>query len=227
MEDLAALKAQISIPIYVMIRPHANGFFYDDTDFEEMKATLTAFQGAHADGYVFGLLDRARSSGYDGECGKLTWIDIERNKELVKLAKGRPCTFHRAFDTIPEYAWDAALADIADCGFTSILTNGGPSSDKAVDCVDKLVDLHDRLSSFQARVGATCQLRNIIVGGGVRADNVHNLWSRTRARVFHSSALCASDEVVQTTNVVMLLKALGSEEKGIYGSDPNTVSQYL
>lgn len=207
-EDLATLKSKITIPIYVMIRPHANGFFYNDADFEEMKATLAALENAHADGYVFGILNTARSHGRYRGSGAISWIDLERNKELVKLAKGKPCTFHRAFDCIPEYAWDAALADIAECGFTSILTSGGPSSDKAITCVEKLVDLHARLRISQTRVKDSSQLQDIIVAGGVRGNNIHELWSKTRARVFHSSALSASNDVVDTTDVVMLKNLL-------------------
>lgn len=134
--------------MYVMIRPHARSFFYDDTDFEEMRATLADLKNTHANGYVFGILNTVRSRDFACENDAVSWIDIERSKELVKLAEGKPCTFHRAFDCISEYAWDAAFADIADCGFTSILTNGGPSSDKVFDCSKKLVSLHDRLPKF-------------------------------------------------------------------------------
>lgn len=191
-----------------MIRPHARDFYYDDTDFETMKATLNAMKDAQADGFVFGILNRDRSNDSSGANGAKSWIDVERNRELIKLAEGMPCTFHRAFDRIPESDWDSALADVVDCGFTSLLTNGGPSSNKAIDCAEKLASLHSRLHLLGARIRETSRFQDIIVGGGVRSTNVQQLRGKTHARVFHSSALPSSNEVVEVSEVAKLKDSL-------------------
>ncbi|KAE8353085.1 copper homeostasis CutC domain-containing protein [Aspergillus coremiiformis] len=185
-ETVRRLKGQISIPIYVMIRPHAESFYYSDTDFETMKRAMFTLKKQGADGFVFGLLTEATQHA-SGEVAP--WIDIARNKELVQLAAGRPCTFHRAFDLIPESQWDTALADLAECGFTSILTSGGPSGKTAMECVDQLHNLiQERRKQLKGRVDDG-RLPQILVGGGVRAANIEALWERTCAAAFHSAAL--------------------------------------
>jgi copper homeostasis protein len=116
-----------------MIRPHSENFCYDGESFEAMETTLITLKDLEADGFVFGILTRVSRNPSQNTA---TWIDVTRNKELVELAGGKPCTFHRAFDCIPESHWDTALVDLAKCGVASILTSGGPWSDKAIDCGD-------------------------------------------------------------------------------------------
>ncbi|KAJ5178685.1 Copper homeostasis protein CutC [Penicillium coprophilum] len=188
-EVLQNLRSQITIPIYAMVRPHADGFCYKDLDFEVMKETLNSLKSLGADGFVFGILTESPQ-----KYGPNTsWVDVSRNKQLVQLAEGRPCTFHRAFDLIPESHWETALADIRECGFASILTNGGPSGTKAAECIDKL----QTLVRYQAKLEDHRELHThkfpeIIVGGGVRASNIGLLHMTTGASAFHSAALLAS-----------------------------------
>ncbi|KAJ5469206.1 hypothetical protein N7475_006958 [Penicillium sp. IBT 31633x] len=185
-----------------MIRPHAHHFCYDATEFEAMKDKLISLKSHGADGFVFGILNRVPKDRCDPT---MSWIDVSRNKELVRLAEGRPCTFHRAFDLIPESHWKTALADIMDCGFASILTNGGPSGTKATECVDKLRALvHWRKAQLRDRNSSLGnQVPEIIVGGGVRASNVGCLLSEiTDATAFHSAALRDSDELVCESEVL-------------------------
>ncbi|OGM45037.1 copper homeostasis protein [Aspergillus bombycis] len=201
-ETVAALKSQISIPVYVMIRPHAQSFYYNDTDFEVMKSTMHSFMENGADGFVFGIL--AQNAPEETAAR----IDVARNKELVDLAQGRPCTFHRAFDQISESNWGTALADVVECGFTSILTSGGPSGATAVECVAQLDHLiHERLERVRERVEGHDRVPQIIVGGGVRASNVGMLWERTRAPAFHSAALAQSSVELVSDGEVEALKA--------------------
>ncbi|KAJ5813236.1 Copper homeostasis protein CutC [Penicillium robsamsonii] len=173
-----------------MIRPHAEGFYYKEFDFEVMKQTLNSLKSHGADGFVFGILTGSPQK----RDPNASWIDVSRNKQLVQLAQGRPCTFHRAFDLIPESHWETALADITECGFASILTNGGPSGTKAMECVDKL----KTLVRYQMQLQGGRKLQNhkvpeIIVGGGVRASNISLLHLNTGASAFHSAALLVSE----------------------------------
>lgn len=189
-----------------MIRPHSRDFCYDKDDFETMKATLQLMDNSGADGFVFGILHKAP---HRGGADRRSWVDIARNKELVQLAAGKPCTFHRAFDCIPESDWNTALEDIRECGFTAILTSGGPSSTNAVDCMDELADLVNRQScnpgshSQAGRRGL-----DVIVGGGVRPTNIGMLRKKTLATNFHSSGLSSSSELVSITAVQDLKQAL-------------------
>jgi copper homeostasis protein len=208
---LKFLKSKLSIPIYVMIRPHAETFCYQDLDFARMKATITSLKYLGADGFVFGILNEVRGAGCNHSH---SWVDVSRNKELVQLADGLPCTFHRAFDLIPESEWNVALAEIMDCGFTSILTSGGPSGTKAIDCAEKLallVHWQNEQTASRAKMGET-RVPNIIVGGGVRASNIGQLRRLTAASVFHSAALRASDGTFCESEVLALKDQLNQSD---------------
>ncbi|KAJ5945471.1 hypothetical protein N7516_005639 [Penicillium verrucosum] len=190
---LEKLKSQLTLPIYTMLRPHAEGFCYEEFDFEVMKQTLNSLKSCGADGFVFGILNRSSQKPCDPN---VPWVDVSRNKQLVQLADGRPCTFHRAFDVIPESHWENALSDIMECGFTSILTNGGASGTRAMECVDKLKTLVRYRMKLQSN-----RVPEIIVGGGVRASNIGLLHNITGASAFHSAALLVTEEVASATEV--------------------------
>ncbi|KAL4751935.1 hypothetical protein BDW72DRAFT_192445 [Aspergillus terricola var. indicus] len=191
---LATLKSQLQIPVYVMIRPTAHTFSYDPADFERMGREIDMFSQLGADGFVFGILHHPSEKSR-------SLVDIARNTTLIRRAKGRPCTFHRAFDLVPESQWDAALRDIRDCGFSAILSNGGPTGIVAVECVDKLATLV-RWKELHGAVDASGRrFPEIIVGGGVRESNIGLLRDRTRAGVFHSAALVGDGDIVSADEV--------------------------
>ncbi|KAL4821205.1 copper homeostasis CutC domain-containing protein [Aspergillus spinulosporus] len=198
---LAMLKSQFLIPVYVMIRPTADTFSYDSADFERMGREIDMFNQLGADGFVFGILHHPSEKSR-------SLVDISRNTALVRRAKGRPCTFHRAFDLIPESQWDAALRDIRDCGFSAILTNGGPAGNVAVECVDKLAILVQWMELHGAVDASGRRFPEIIVGGGVRASNVGLLRDCTRAGAFHSAALVEDGDIVSTNEVRKMREAL-------------------
>lgn len=187
LSTLATLKSQLQIPVYVMIRPTADTFSYDSADFEQMGREIDMFSQLGADGFVFGILHPSENSR--------SLVDVARNTALVQRAKGRPCTFHRAFDLVPESQWDAALRDIIDCGFSAILTSGGPTGNAAVECVDKLANLVQWTELHGAVDASGRRFPEIIVGGGVRVSNIGLLRDRTRAGAFHSAALGDGDIV--------------------------------
>ncbi|PLB51360.1 hypothetical protein P170DRAFT_474903 [Aspergillus steynii IBT 23096] len=194
LDAVATVKSQLSIPVYAMIRPHARSFCYDATDYATMESSMEDLKQAGIDGFVFGILHADSVA-----------IDIKRNQALVARAEGRPCTFHRAFDLIPESDWERAWTDIASCGFTSILTSGGPSGRNATDC---LTLLGQRLVPGARRHGL-----GIIVGGGVRASNVAALSEKTQAPAFHSAALLPSEDEVREDQVRQLRGALDAARR--------------
>lgn len=202
---LSALKSEITIPIYVMIRVHSRDFFCSETEFEEMKDTLLNLKTSGADGFVFGILKPADSP----DDRSTIRVDITRNKELVLLASGKPCTFHRAFDCLPYSSWGSTIQDVRECGFSSILTSGGPSGKDAIDCVDRLSNLiprhHNEIHKSFLQRGHAPQ---IIVGGGVRSTNLHALTHALDAEVYHSSALTALDDVVSVEELRNMLRII-------------------
>jgi copper homeostasis protein len=157
---LRAVRKQIYIPVFVMIRPRAGDFVYSAAEFEEMKASIVTAKGLGADGLVLGILKRDKS------------VDIQRTGELVSLGKPLPVTFHRAFDETADLS--RALDDVVQTGAERILTSGGaPSALKGAENIASIVD-------------AVAERITIMPGAGINADNILQVAAVTRAREFHS-----------------------------------------
>ena len=157
---LRALRQQIQIPIFVMIRPRAGDFVYSSTEFARMKKSIAAAKNAGAGGLVFGILKTNRT------------VDIDRTRELVELARSLPVTFHRAFDACPHLP--QALEDVVRSGAARILTSGGAAS------------APEGAAKLEALVAAAGERITIVPGVGINAGNILQLAAATRALEFHS-----------------------------------------
>jgi len=165
-----SVKDALAIPIYVMIRPHGRDFKYSDDEYREMEREIEIFKQEGAQGFVFGIL---RGTGT---------VDEERCRGLVLKAEGSPCTFHRAFDEIPQKDMLEQLEVLVEVGFRAVLTSGGAKN--ALEGRGILVDL---VAAAKGRI-------DVIVGGGVRSSNVESLRQETNASVYHSSAIVNIEE---------------------------------
>lgn len=168
LSDFIELKSKISIPVYVMIRPRGGDFVYSDAEFDAMKKSLIQFKEAGADGFVFGILDTNRK------------LDITRNKHLLDLADGLPCTFHKAFDEVVEPF--IILQQLIDLGFENILSSG-----QAATAMLGLPILKQLLQQSENKI-------NIMVGGSVRSSNIQLLKDELNASWYHSSAILQGDK---------------------------------
>ena len=184
LSDFQALKSQVSIPIYVMIRPRGGNFEYSDPEIIAMSRSIKEFDDAGADGFVFGVLE-------DTKC-----IDQDLTGDLQWITRGKPCTFHRAFDEIPPEIMEQELEVLVQMGFKGVLTSGG----KPI-----AVEGKEMLNSLVERAGTRI---DVIVGGGVRSGNLDALRRDTGAECFHSSAIMnkggdASDEEVHALRGIL------------------------
>ena len=161
--EFRSLKSNFSKPIYVMIRPKGGPFFYSDAEFLQMKNSIIEFAEGGADGFVFGILNEHHE------------IDEEKNAELIELAAGIPCSFRRAFDWTRDV--EKSIQTLIKLGFTNVLTSGGqPNAMEGKEMLKKLIDKYsDKI--------------NILIGGGVRSENIAELAEFTGGRFFHSSAV--------------------------------------
>jgi copper homeostasis protein len=148
---IAACKATVSIPVFVMIRPRGGSFVFSDAERDVMRRDVVVARELGADGVVIGGL---RPDGT---------IDRVLVRELVEAAHGLPVTFHRAFDLTPDFP--AALELLVDAGVQRILTAGGAST--AAEGATALANL---VRQADARVV-------VMAGGGVREENVRRLVS--------------------------------------------------
>ncbi|KIH88526.1 copper homeostasis protein [Sporothrix brasiliensis 5110] len=237
----SALGPTSTVPLRVMIRPRGPpssdlgepDFLYTDDEFREMRSDLEAFvasgllRATRGDGFVFGIL--AREDGKDGQVR----IDADRNRQLVQAAEPYACVFHRAFDLVlgsdaTNHAAEEGLAALRDCGFAGVLTAGGPGKGGAVDHADTLQALvaaeRDVAGAAQARPHASIE---IVVGGGVRSQNVSTLEKailgakkeegrHTSVVSFHSS--CLEDAAAATAKGAEAETVSGEEVRRIHAA---------
>ena len=91
-ETIKKAKENLSIDVYVMIRPRGGNFVYSKAEFQQMKSEIEKIKKLNVNGFVFGILNVDNL------------VNNEQNTELVNLTNPIPCTFHRAFDEVENYA---------------------------------------------------------------------------------------------------------------------------
>jgi copper homeostasis protein len=157
---LRAVRAQVRISIFSMVRPRARDFVYSGAEFAEMKRSIIGAKESGMDGVVLGVLTKDRR------------VDVARTRELVELARPLPVTYHRAFDESADL--HQALQDVIQSGAIRILTSGGAKS--ALEGAAVLAEL----------IEAAGERIVIVPGAGISGVNIMEVARRTRAREFHS-----------------------------------------
>ena len=158
---LAACVAQLAIPVFVMVRPHAGTFSYSPGEHETMLEEIRRAKRAGAHGIVTGTLRPNRT------------IDEARTRGLIDAARPLPVTFHRAFDSCDDV--EEALDTLIAVGATRVLTSGGRRG--APEGAAKIAELV-RLAA--GRIG-------IMAGGGINATNVAELVRTSGVHEVHLS----------------------------------------
>ena len=182
LETIQQACENLTIDLYVMIRPRGGNFVYSEAEFEQMKSEIVTIKKLGVNGFVFGILKEDNT------------INIEQNKALVDLAKPFPCTFHRAFDKVSNY--EKALEDVISCGFSTILTSGTfPNVMEGKEVLKQLV--------IQAK-----NRIEIIPGGGLRSTNISELNEMVKANWYHSSAITDGSETANPEEIIQLKKKL-------------------
>lgn len=141
-----ALKATQK-PVYVMVRPHANGFVYTADEFEGILNTITSFKALGVKGVVFGSLTKEGA------------IDESQLSGLLGRAKGMEVTFHRAVDEAADY--EKAIDVLSGYGIHRILSSGGKGD--ALKGMEALTKAKGRLNQAGIKV---------LAGKGIGLENV-------------------------------------------------------
>ena len=131
---------------YVMIRPHNNGFQYNQIEIKKMKKSIETANKNGAHGVVFGVLNEHK-------------IDFKKNEELINIAKdlNLKCTFHKAFDQCQNI--EKSLIELSEIGFNWVLTSGG----------EKNAELG--LSNLRRLASIKSKKIKILAGGGISEKN--------------------------------------------------------
>jgi copper homeostasis protein len=181
---IEAVRQNLSIDVFVMIRPRGGDFCYDNYEFHSMKRDISQCQKISVDGVVFGILNP------DGT------IDKKRCKELIEKARPLKVTCHRAFDMTRDPF--EALEDCIEAGFDRILTAGQQAqASKGADLIGELI------KKAAGRIA-------IMPGSGVNENTVHDIVSKSRAQEIHFSATAFRESVMQYRNEK--IAGMGSDE---------------
>src|SRR5688500_387133 len=156
------VRQNVSMDVYVMIRPRGGDFLYSSYEFHSMKRDISQCQKLSVDGVVFGILNA------DGT------IDKKRCKELIAQARPLKVTCHRAFDMTRDPF--EALEDCIEAGFDRILTAGQQAvAGRGVSLIGELT------TRAAGRIA-------IMPGSGVNENTVQDIVTKSGASEIHFSA---------------------------------------
>ncbi|WP_341418975.1 copper homeostasis protein CutC [Paenibacillus filicis] len=190
----------VTIPVHVMIRPHALSFQYDRYDLESMQEDIRVARGCGAVGIVVGALSA------DGD------IDEEALLPLLREAEGLSVTFHRAFDETRSLEQSFRQLERLP-GINRVLTSGGkPSVLEAAAEIRNLLAL-----SRESQI-------SILAGSGLGVDSLAAFIKQTGVSEVHMgtgvrvegrvSAPLDADKVCAAVAIVNGLRQEASSRKG-------------
>lgn len=156
------VRAQVSLPVFVLIRPRPGGFVYHANELAIMRDDIAACRELGCTGVVLGALDAT---------GR---VDLAACRDLMAAAGPLEITFHRAFDACPNQT--QALEDVIMLGCQRLLTSGGQATAETGQA---------QLAALVAQAGGRI---GIMPGAGITGANVRALVQATGAQEFHASA---------------------------------------
>ncbi|QCK39401.1 Copper homeostasis protein cutC [Streptococcus pyogenes] len=155
------------ISVATMIRPRGGDFVYNDLELKAMEEDILKAVEAGSDALVLGLLTTENQ------------LDTDAIEQLLPATQGLPLVFHMAFDHIPTDHQHQALDQLIDYGFVRVLTHGSPEATPITDNVEQLKSL---VTYANKRI-------DIMIGGGVTAENCQSLSQLTGAAIVHGTKI--------------------------------------
>ena len=190
------------ILLFVIIRPRGGDFLYTKEEVDVMLADIETAKSLGADGIVSGALTQ------DGH------IDLETTQRLIKACAELPFTFHRAFDMCKNP--ELALEQLIKLKVKRVLTSGlKQTADIGIETIAKLVkQAGDRVT--------------ILVGSGIKPNNIVNIAQITLADEFHFSARKESESQMAYKNQDINMGGLfGIPEFSLFHSDLNIIKKTI
>jgi copper homeostasis protein len=194
---IESVISNISIPVNVMVRPHAQSFCYSDDDIKIMKKDIETMRFIGATGVVFGALDEHNH------------IDYRALESLLEVSKGLEITFHRAVDCLVDPVQGVAkLTKYKE--ISSILTSGGVG------------DWPDRLQMIKEMANVSGHI-SILVGSGLTKRNIIEVHRQVQTNQYHfGTALRLQQSPIQeidlqeTSEIINMLKKRGDTQNEDY-----------
>lgn len=166
-KEASAYLHEKGISLATMIRPRGGDFVYNDLELRAMEEDILRAVELESDALVLGLLTEDNQ------------VDLDGLEQLLPSTQGLPLVFHMAFDLIPKEDQLQAMDDLIDLGFVRILTHGGASD----------TDIADNINHIRALVEHAGDRIQIMIGGGVTADNCQELADLTGTNIVHGSKI--------------------------------------
>ncbi|MGT2801714.1 copper homeostasis protein CutC [Streptococcus henryi] len=166
-KEASAYLHEKGISLATMIRPRGGDFVYNDLELRAMEEDILRAVELESDALVLGLLTEDNQ------------VDLDGLEQLLPSTQGLPLVFHMAFDLIPKEDQLQAMDDLIDLGFVRILTHGGASD----------TDIADNINHIRALVEHAGDRIQIMIGGGVTADNCQELADLTGTNIVHGTKI--------------------------------------
>ncbi|MGT2911250.1 copper homeostasis protein CutC [Streptococcus cameli] len=155
------------IRLAVMIRPRGGHFVYNDIELRIMEEDILKAVELEADALVLGCLTEDNQ------------LDTEAIEQLLPATQGLPLVFHMAFDAIPVAAQKEAIDQLIEYGFVRILLHGSKERRGIAENAEHIRDL----------VAYASNRIEIMIGGGVTADNCQELSQLTGTSIVHGTQI--------------------------------------
>ena len=159
---IEAVWDQLSIPLFVLIRPRTGDFLYTADELDVMERDIRIARSLHVEGIVAGALTT------DGD------VDVAAMRCILDAARPMEVTFHRAFDFTRDQ--DAALEQLLELEVDRVLTSGGAPT--ALQGAENLARLNLRAGSELT----------VMAGGAITSANVAEVIRRSGVREVHLRA---------------------------------------
>lgn len=175
-QTLAKVLEELSIPVFVLVRPRSGDFNYSDEEFHMMLQTIDVCKAKGCAGIVAGVLNTDRT------------IDEQRTNTLIEHARPLAFTFHRAFDEVIDPK--TSLEILIRLGVDRILTSGQEA--KAIEGLPMLKALN--------------QLANekliIMPGSGINPNNALNFKKAGFIEIHGSASKLVNGEKVSDIDTI-------------------------
>ncbi len=166
-----------SLKIHILIRVREGNFVYTEQEIRTMERDIEAVL-PYCDAIVCGALTA------DGNIDKMATI------RFLNACKGKPFTFHRAFDQCANVL--QALDDLIALGCTRVLTSG-----QSLTAEKGISSLKTYIEYVEGRI-------IILPGGGVTPQNACRILAETGAKELHGSASSISHSGICETQSIIV-----------------------
>jgi copper homeostasis protein len=182
-ELVRSIRAAVTIPIRIIVRPHADNFVYSGAAVEQMLTDIQALKHIGADGIVFGALHATDS------------VNTELTIQIAQAAQPMEITFHRAIDVSrdPNTVFNALVGKVQ-----RVLTSG---------MADNVWDGRAKIRIWVEQYGAQF---TIACGGGIKIPQLADIVRATNAPEFHLGTAAQTNQTVDTAKVRQILEIINS-----------------